>query len=137
MDTAPEEDAPHGPSHIAVIAAQPPNAIATGARNTTAATINATNTHPRLISRASITDGSCAVKIRGSLGSSFPGSCVRLERPATSGCATQPTCSRHPQPGSRRPLALPPAWLQKSALSGILKGRVGYDPRRVPLHDSQ
>jgi hypothetical protein len=49
MDTAPQEDAPHGPSHIAVIAAQAPNAIAMGAKNTSTATTSAPITRPRLI----------------------------------------------------------------------------------------
>ncbi len=58
----PQEDAPHGPSHIAVIAAQPPNAMATGAKNTTAATMS-TPTARRLIRRGSITEGWCDVNV--------------------------------------------------------------------------
>src|SRR6266849_10605633 len=65
MDTAPQEDAPHGPSQLAVIAAQAPNAIATGAKNTSPTTMSTPMTRPRLISKASITDGWCGVKVRG------------------------------------------------------------------------
>src|SRR6266849_1611991 len=88
MDTAPQDDAPHGPSHIAVIAAQAPNAITMGAKNTSPATMSRPITHPRDISKGSITDGWCGVKVRGPHNSSSLSRSVRIERPATSGCAT-------------------------------------------------
>src|SRR5712691_7705378 len=88
MDTAPQDDAPHGPSHIAVIAAQAPNAITMGAKNTSPATMSRPITRPRDISKGSITDGWCGVKVRGPHNSSSLSRSVRIERPATSGCAT-------------------------------------------------
>lgn len=65
MATAPQDDAPHGPSHMAAIPAQLPNAIAMGAKNTRPATMSTPITSPRRISRASITDGPRGVKVRG------------------------------------------------------------------------